>query len=169
MTEPGQRSQITSASQRVRAPRSLPEHGDPLGVEARALVERAARLPDGLELLLGSPLECAAVLLGAPPRVVERVRALLDEPRARAEARETFARAAARDAAPRAAPARPAPPRDPEALLLAAQGRTDGLAILLSASAECAAIAFAVHPDLVQAARDLAQRRGLVVDRPLDP
>lgn len=168
MTEPGQRSRIPSASQRVRAP-AFPERGDPLGAEARALVERAARLPDGLELLLGSPLECAAVLLGAPPRVVERVRALLEAPGARAEARETFALAAARAADPRVEPARPAPPRDPEALLLAAQRRTDGLALLLSASAECAAIAFAVHPDLVQSARELARRRGLVPDGSLDP
>jgi hypothetical protein len=98
-----------------------------------------------------------AVLLGIEPLTVERVRAALEDPATRDEAASAFARASAvrRAASPPAAPPRAAP-RDPAALLLAARGREDGLALLLSAAPETAALAFGVHPELVHRARELA-------------
>jgi hypothetical protein len=127
--------------------------------EALALVERAAAIPEGLALLERAPLECAAVLLGVDPRAVERARAALEDPALHEEASLRFERAADRRAAatPRA-PAPPPAPRDPEALLAAARARGGGLAILLEAAPECAAIVFGVHPDLVHRARALAAR-----------
>jgi hypothetical protein len=129
--------------------------------EAFAVVERAAGVADGLALLERAPLECAAVLLGIEPRTIGRVRAALEDPALREEATVRFARAAGgRPAATATAGASPRPPRDPEALLLAARERAGGLAILLEASPECAAIVFGVHPDLVQGARERAARGG---------
>ena len=130
-----------------------------------ALVERAAGVPDGLVLLERAPLECIAVLLGVDPRVIERARAALEDPAVREEAARAFQHAAGRRAAgtaPVAAP--PQPPRDPEALIRAARQRADGLALLLSASPEAAAIAFGVHPDLVHGARQVAARDGAAGD-----
>ena len=136
--------------------------------DVRALVERAARVPDGLALLQNAPLECVAVLLGVAPRLVERVRAALEDPAVRDEAARHFTRvsgrrAAARDAA--AAESPPPPPRDPEQLVLAARQRPDGLTLLFSAAPEAAAIAFGVHPDLVHGAR-AAVARGVAGDLP---
>ena len=123
--------------------------------EVTALVEKAALVPDGLVLLQRAPLECVAVLLGVEPLTVERVRAALEDPATRDEAASAFAQAAARRPASAPATARPAAPRDPEALLLAARAREDGLALLLSAAPETAALAFGVHPELVHRVRDL--------------
>ena len=123
--------------------------------EVTALVEKAALVPDGLVLLQRAPLECVAVLLGVEPLTVERVRAALEDPATRDEAASAFAQAAARRPASAPAPAGPAAPRDPEALLLAARAREDGLALLLSAAPEAAAVAFGVHPELVHRVRDL--------------
>lgn len=127
--------------------------------EVRDAVERAARLADGFTLLEGAPLECVAILLGLEPRTVERVRAALEDPAVRADAGQHFARlAATRRAAPAGTPEAPAPrPRDPQALLLAALGRDGGVALLLSAAPEAAAVAFGVHPDLVHRARAAAE------------
>jgi hypothetical protein len=131
--------------------------------EIAHVVHRARSVADGLALLEGAPLESAAVLLGVPPPAIERVRIALAD-------------AAARDAAERRAPGLPAAPaeparavpRDADALLAAAEGRPGGLALLLGASPECAAIGFGVHPGLVHAARDLALRRGFSQDLPPD-
>jgi hypothetical protein len=126
--------------------------------QVTALVEKAARISDGLVLLERAPLECVAVLLGVEPLTVERVRAALEDPAIREEAVRDFARAAAvLRPASAPAPTRPTAPRDPEALLLAARGRDGGLALLLSAAPEAAAVAFGVHPDLVHRARDLSR------------
>lgn len=123
-----------------------------------ALVERAATIPDALAVVDQAPLECVAVLLGVEPRTVERVRAALHDAALREQAALRIARAAGRRLAPSAAAA-PAPaPRDPEALLRAARAREGGLALLLDAAPECAAIAFGVHPELVHAARASAGR-----------
>lgn len=131
-----------------------------------ALVERAAHLRDGLVLLERAPLECVAVLLGVEPRAVERVRAALEDPALHGEAARHFARCAAtRRAEPGAPEVRP-PPRDPAALLAAAREREGGLALLLGAAPECAAVAFGVHPDLVHRAREAAARAGLAPDSP---
>lgn len=126
--------------------------------EVLALVERAARIPDGLTLLEGAPLECVAVLLGVEPRTVERVRAALEDPALRAEAGHHFVRLTAGHRVPASAPAEapPRPPRDPQALLLAALARDGGIALLLSAAPEAAAVAFGVHPELVHRAREAA-------------
>jgi hypothetical protein len=105
------------------------------------------------------------VLLGVAPRAIERVRAALEDSRARDAARALFARAVARQPIARAATApRPGAPPDAEQLLAAATERPDGLAVLRAASPESAAIAFGVHPDVVEAARALARRRGLSQD-----
>jgi hypothetical protein len=64
-------------------------------------------------------------------------------------------------------PARPAP-RGAEDVLRDAQARPDGIALLFSA-AECAAIWFGVHPEVVLAARDLARSRGLADTAPAEP
>ncbi len=135
--------------------------------DVRALVERAARVPDGLALLQNAPLECVAVLLGVAPRLVERVRAALEDPAVRDEAARQFTRVSGRRAAARdaAAETRPPPPRDPEQLVLAARQRADGLTLLFSAAPEAAAIAFGVHPDLVHGAR-AAAARGVAGDLP---
>jgi len=134
-------------------------HARAAEAEALALVERAAAVPDGLALLQRAPLECVAVLLGVVPRIVERVRAALEDPALREEAALRFARAAGRRAAAPAAAAAPAPaPRDPEALLREAGARAGGLDLLLDAAPEAAAIVFGVHPDLVDRARQAAGR-----------
>lgn len=132
-----------------------------------ALVERAARVPDGLVLLERAPLECVAVLLGVDPREIERVRAALEDPAVREEAVRAYQRAAGRRTATVAASSPPPRPRDPEALLLAARQRADGLALLLSTAPEVAAVAFGVHPDLVHGARKLAARGAAAGD--VDP
>lgn len=125
--------------------------------EVLALVETAAGIADGLVLLERAPLECVAVLLRVDPRTVERVRAALEDPAVREEAARRFVDAtASRRAAAAPAPAPPPRPRDPEALLVAASTRQDGLALLLSAAPEAAAVAFGVHPDLVLRARERA-------------
>jgi hypothetical protein len=143
----------TPAAHRRRRP-APPRASD---AEVLALVERAARIPDGLTLLEGAPLECVAVLLGVEPRTVERVRAALEEPALRAEAGRHFVRNAASLRAPAAAPAEaPRSPRDPQALLLAALGRDGGIGLLLSAAPEAAAVAFGVHPELVHRVREAA-------------
>lgn len=133
---------------RPRLPPRAPE------AEVLALVERAAHLSDALALLEGAPLECVAVLLGVEPRTVERVRAALEDPALRAEAARHHARLRGhrRPAPPTPPPGRPAP-RDAQALLLAALAREGGVALLLTAAPEAAAVAFGVHPDLVHRAR----------------
>ena len=142
---------------RRAAPRA---HARAAEAEALALVERAAAVPDGLALLQRAPLECVAVLLGVAPRIVERVRAALEDPALREEAALRFAHAAGRRAAATAAAA-PAPaPRDPEALLREAGTRAGGLDLLRDAAPEAAAIVFGVHPDLVDRARQAAGRGG---------
>jgi hypothetical protein len=125
--------------------------------EVLALVERASAFADGLALLEGAPLECVAVLLGVSPRTVERVRAALEDPALRAAAARLHGRGAA-GSLPRAAatPAAPPRPRDAQALLVAALARDGGVALLLSAAPEAAAVAFGVHPDLVHDARHAA-------------
>jgi hypothetical protein len=155
--------------ERSNAPVRRPFRGaNLLDAGSRAAVERAARVADGLAILEGAPLECAAVLLGLPPPAIERVRAALEVPLARSEARALFARAAARGPGSATAAA-PAPPTlDAERLLSVARERPDGLDLLCAASPECAAVAFGVHPDLVDAARELARRRGLARDFPPD-
>jgi hypothetical protein len=129
--------------------------------EVFALVHRAAGVADGLALLRQAPLECAAVLLGVEPRILERVRAALEDAALAGEAALRFARAAAGPRAGAAVVAAPAPaPRDPEALLAAARRRAGGLALLLDTAPECAAIVFGVPPDLVLRAREAAARAG---------
>jgi hypothetical protein len=148
-----------------------PPHADPLPTrrtpsapasahEVRAVVERAAALPDGLALLRDAPLECAAVLLGVDPRRLDRVRAALADPSAFSEAVRAHARAAGSRRPPADAATGPMPPRDPSALLEAARGREGGVALLLEASAEAAAVVFGVHPALVHRARELAAPGG---------
>jgi hypothetical protein len=138
--------------------RRRPAHPRASQAEVLAAVERAAGVADGLALLDGAPLECAAVLLRLEPRTVERVRAALEDPALRAEAVRHHARlTGGRRAAPApAAPAPVSPPRDPQSLLLAALARDGGVALLLSAAPEAAAVAFGVHPELVERAREAA-------------
>jgi hypothetical protein len=155
----------------VRPPESVESAARPRAGGARAseaevlaLVERAARFAEGFALVEAAPLECAAVLLGADPHLVERVRASLTDPSIRDRARDAFARALALRPPPAPAPA-PAPDRTPprraETLLDAATARPGGLTLLLSAAPEAAAVLFGVHPDLVHRTRDLAARRGI--------
>lgn len=148
----------TDAQPRARRHAGPPERAPE--AEALALVERSAGVPDALAILRQAPLECAAVLLRAEPRVVERVRAALADPALLEEAALRLARAARARPPTRAAAAGAGPgaPRDPEALLSAARARDGGLALLLDAAPECAAIAFGVHPDLVHRAREAARR-----------
>lgn len=140
-----------------RARRHAAPHARASRAEALALVERAAAIPDGLALLERAPLECIAVLLGVEPRAIERVRAALEDPALREEAALRFARAQGRRPA-RAASAAAAAPSDPEALLRVARARAGGLALLLDAAPEAAAVVFGVHPDLVDRARAAAAR-----------
>jgi hypothetical protein len=134
--------------------------------EVLELVERAARLAEGFALLEAAPLECAAVLLGADPRQVDRVRTALADPPLRDDARLAFTRALARRPPPPAPAPNRGPPLDAGALLDAAAARPGGLCLLLSASLEAAAVLFGVHPDLVQRARVLAVRRGMPLHDP---
>lgn len=136
-------------------------HAPPCASEAEvlALVERAARVPDGLAVLEGAPLECVAVLLGVAPGVVERARAALTDPAVRAAATRHHLRLTAgrRASSGAAAPPRPAaPPRDPQSLLLVALARAGGVDVLLGAAPEAAAVAFGVHPELVLRTREAA-------------
>lgn len=156
----------TSASAEQRARR---HHAAPRATEAEvlALVERAAHVRDGLVLLEGAPLECAAVLLGVEPRTIERVRAAFEDTALRALARRHHLQLTGGRQAIPGAPGPGAPsrreartaPRDAQALLLAALQREDGVALLLSAAPEAAAVAFGVHPDLVHRAREAAGPR----------
>jgi hypothetical protein len=59
--------------------------------------------------------------------------------------------------------------RRAEEVLRAARARPDGLDLLVSAAAECGAIEFGVHPDVVLAARALALARGLSAAAPAEP
>lgn len=155
MTEP-------SAPRRRRAPPRAASRE-----EALALAERAASLRDGVALLERGALECVAVLLGVDARLVERVRVALEDPALRDEVARHHARAAGAHRPPASGPpASPEAPRDPEALLAAARAREGGLALLLGAAPECAAIAFGVHPALVHAAREAAARAGLAPGAP---
>jgi len=122
--------------------------------EITEVMARTARVPDGLAVLLGAPLECAAILLGMAPAAIERTRLALRDPGVLAGAAALQAGQA--PGRPAARPPRPQAPRDPQQLLQAARQRTDGLALLLSAAPEAAAIAFGVHPDLVHGARAAA-------------
>jgi hypothetical protein len=141
-----------------RARHRAAPHARASRAEALALVDRAAAIPEGLALLERAPLECVAVLLGVEPRTIERVRAALADPALREEAALRFARAQGRR--PARAPMGPAaaPPCDPEALLRLAHARPGGLALLLEAAPEAAAIVFGVHPALVERAREAAAR-----------
>ncbi len=127
--------------------------------EVFAIVERAARVRDGLALVEQAPLESVAVLLGVAPTTIERVRAALEDPALREEAALRLARAEGKRPRPTAAgPSKTAqPPRDPDALLRAARAREGGLALLLDAAPECAAVVFGVHPELVARARERAR------------
>jgi hypothetical protein len=118
------------------------------------VIARTARVPDGLAVLLGAPLECAAILLGMAPAAIERTRHALRDPGVLAGA--AALQAGPVQGRPAARPPRPQAPRDPQQLLQAARQRADGLALLLSAAPEAAAIAFGVHPDLVHGARAAA-------------
>lgn len=160
------RTEIPQAGPAGRRPRR--GRRDVLAPEVRAVVERAARVEHGRALLHLAPLECAAVLLGERPPAVERVRAALEDRRTRAAALAVFASARARPSQPPRA-AVPAARHGAEEVVREAQARPDGLALLLSAAAECAAITFGVHPDVVLAARDLARSRGLSPTAPAEP
>jgi hypothetical protein len=140
-------------------PHLRPRPSRPVDPELRDLAERALRVPDGLALLMGAPLECAAILLGVAPPVIERSRVTLEAPGLLEEIVASLAHGAAGRRAAPTAPPRPPAPRDPEQLIAAARQRSDGLRLLLSGAPEAAAIAFGVHPDLVQGARDVAARR----------
>ncbi|HUL59109.1 MAG TPA: hypothetical protein VLU43_07540 [Anaeromyxobacteraceae bacterium] len=136
----------------------------PLPADVLDLVRRAAALPNALEVIERAPLECASVLLRARPADVERVRAALGAPHARAAAAAALARAVVEGArAPAPEPLRRAP-RTPDALVREAERTPAGLRILATASPECAAIAFSVHPTLVLEARALLAARGGVRD-----
>jgi hypothetical protein len=152
-----------SAASRPR-PHRAAHGGRASETELAHVVHRARSVTNGLALLEGAPLECAAVLLGVPPPAIERARAALADAAARDGAGRHADAAPGLPAAPRG-PALPAP-RDAEALLAAAEARSGGLALLLGASPECAAIGYGVHPGLVHAARDLALRRGFSQDLP---
>lgn len=137
-------------------PGAQPRGGDP---ETSEVIERAVRVPDGLALLRGAPLETAAILLGVTPPAIERARASLQVPGVLAHAAALLSSAEASWRSAAQPPPRPPAPRDPEQLIDAARSRADGLSLLLSAAPETAAIAFGVHPDLVHGARAVAVRR----------
>jgi hypothetical protein len=109
-----------------------------------------------------APLECASILLGARPAQIERARAALEAPLARAAARAALARVVA-EGAPTPAPPRHAP-HDADALVREAESTPLGLRTLATASPECAAITFSVHPALVLEARALLAARGVACD-----
>jgi hypothetical protein len=134
--------------------------GSATAAEIAEVVRRAALVGDGLALLEGASPESAAVRLGVTPPAVERVRAALRDAAAHDAAVALLARCAR--APEPAAPATARPPEDAAELLARAQGRPGGLALLLGACPECAAVGFGVRPHLVQAARELAARGGLV-------
>jgi hypothetical protein len=128
--------------------------------DPRDVIDRAARVQDGLSLLRSAPLEAAAILLGVPPPAIERARDSLRDPGVLEQAAAHMASATAHLAGAAATPPpRPPAPRDPEQLIDAARKRADGLSLLLSAAPEAAAICFGVHPDLIHGARELAARR----------
>jgi hypothetical protein len=126
----------------------------------RDLVARSAALPRGLALLHRGPLETVASALDAPVGLVETVREALDGPeRERLLEAHATARALLRAPAPARSPARPAPPAGPAELERAARNHPMGLDFLLRGHFEAVAVAFGVHPDLVQATRDLVAAR----------
>lgn len=74
VSQPGTRTHVEEilASARAEAP-AFPSQPKP-AMDARALIARAAAMPDGLEFLTRAPIENAAVLLGSHPFVVEQAR-----------------------------------------------------------------------------------------------
>lgn len=143
------------------APPRHPEH--PLTPEIRELLDRCAGLRRGLALANRAPPELAAAALGVPARVVEAGRASLADPAERRVLLREYARARERRLrSPRRRAARPEPrPRGPEEVIREAERHPLGLQFLLCAPFETAAVAFAVHPDVVLAARQALERRGV--------
>jgi hypothetical protein len=136
----------------------------PLPTDVLDLVRRAAALPNAIAVIERAPLECASILLGARPADVERARAALEAPLARTAAAAALARAVAEGSrAPAPEPPHRAP-RTADALVREAERAPAGLLILATASPECAAITFSVHPALVLEARALLAARGVACD-----
>ena len=129
----------------------------PMSEEILELVDRCAILPRGLAFAHLAPIEAAAAALAVHPDALERLRAALDHGEARREIIRAYAEAVARAGrerpAEQGAPTVPAPP-GPDELIRDSQLHPLGPAFLREAALEVAAIAFAVHPDVVTAARE---------------
>lgn len=120
-----------------------------LPVELVELLERAAAHPDGTEPLLRGDLECAACLYQVRPERVEHAREVMRHPLLRPLAAQILGR-------PRTpTPATCAAPRikDVSSLVIAAMKRSQGMALLMEAPVELAAVQFATHPFLIDEAR----------------
>jgi len=129
----------------------------------RDLVARSAALHRGLAFLHRAPPECVASALGATVRLVEYARSCLERGPERTLLIQEYAGALQwRRRQHPAPPAPSAPPRrGPEDLVREAERHPLGVQFLLCAPFETVAITFAVHPDVVQGARDLLAARGV--------
>ncbi len=144
--------------------------------EVLDLLERAASLPFGLQLLRLAPSDCVSTTLGVRVDVAEQARAALEDDSRSDELLEAYEVAVARRRLRPEAPLPPPlpgapPPHGPEELIAELLGQPGGLQLLVDAPLETVAIDFCVHPFVVEAARELVLGRGLVApsedpDRP---
>jgi hypothetical protein len=146
----------------------------PLTPEVTDAIDRIARLPDGLRFLRMTPATCVSATLGARLDVVLEVQRALEAPTtagaieaAHADALERWRR---NPDAPLPAPLPGAPqPCCTAELIARAEAQADGLDFLLDATLESVAIHFGVHPIVVEAAREVLARRGLVASTEDEP
>ncbi len=143
--------------------------GGRLTPEVSDLLERAASLPFGLQLLRMAPAACVSSTLGACLDVVVEVQRALEDERGAGELLRAYEELAARrtrhphEPLPPPLPGAPQP-RGPAELIAEAEASAGGLRVLLEEPLETIAIQFCVHPFVVEAARDILAERGLVAE-----
>ena len=134
----------------------------------RDLVARSAALPRGLAFLNRGPVECVASALGATVQLVEQARACLERGPERVELLEEHAAAVHRSRQPW--PTSPVhfapPPRRPEDVVGEAERHPLGVEFLIRGPFETVAVTFGAHPDVVLAARELLDARGVPAGKP---
>jgi hypothetical protein len=134
----------------------------------RDLVARSAAIPRGLAFLNRGPTECVASALGAPVHLVEHARTCLEDGPDRVQLLEEHAAAVQRSR--QAWPTSPVhfapPPRGPEEVVGEAERHPLGVEFLIRGPFETVAVTFGAHPDVVLAARDLLDARGVPAGKP---
>ena len=141
----------------MEAPRVTPEILD--------LLERSTAIPDGLAFVHDGPIDSVAVTLGVHPGLIVQACDCLDHAEQRAMLVRHFERALERRRTSFLPTSGLAPsPTTASELIEAAERQQGGVAFLVNAPFETAAILFAVHPFLVLEAREQLTARGFLPD-----